>query len=323
MKVLVTGATGLVGNNVVRLLLERGIPVRVVTRGSSASQPLSDLAVEQFPGDVRDEPAIRRAMDGVTHVVHSAAVIHLGWRGLESQREVNVEGTRIVASAAREAGARLVHVSSVDALGIGTPTQPADEETPRTGKVGSTYVVTKREAEEVVQSQIAQGLQGVIVNPGFMLGPWDWKPSSGRMLQGVAGGFALLAPSGGCSACDVRDVAAGILAALRQGHTGRNYILAGHNISYLDLWQLFARVAGVRAPRARLGPLLQFAVGRGGDLVARLTGRESDVNSAALAMSSQFHYYRSERAARELGYATRPLEETVRDAWEWLRDRPR
>src|SRR5262245_39881504 len=220
MRVLVTGATGLVGNNVVRILIHQGIPVRVLARATSDPRPLEGLPVERAQGDVRDERSVREAMRDVTDVIHSAAHVHIGWSGLELQRAINVLGTRNVAEAAHTAGVRMVHVSSVDALGIGTRGRLADEDMPRVGRTACPYVITKREAEESLREVIGQGLDATIVNPGFMIGPWDWKPSSGRMLLRVGRRFAPLAPTGGCSISDVRDVSAGILAALERGRTG-------------------------------------------------------------------------------------------------------
>jgi dihydroflavonol-4-reductase len=320
MQVLVTGATGLVGNNVVRLLVQRGMAVRVLTRATSDPRPLANLAVEVAQGDVRDLDSVRQAMRDVTHVVHSAGQVHIGWSGLELQRAINVEGTRNVAEAALEANARMVHVSSVDALGLAQPGQLADESTPRIGKTQCPYVITKSEAEKTVQSVIARGLDAVVVNPGFMIGPWDWKPSSGKMLVAVGKKFSALAPIGGCSICDVRDVAAGILAALERGRPGQNYILAGHNASYLSIWQLFASVAGSRPPLMRMGPLQRIVAGYGGDLIGKLRRSELDVNSALIAMSSLHHHYSSARAEAELGYQIRPLEESAKDAWNWLKE---
>lgn len=320
MRVLVTGATGLVGNNVVRQLLERGDVVRVLTRSTSDSRPLQGLPIEFALGDIRDQRTVQQAMQGVTHLIHSAAQVHIGWSGLDLQRAINVEGTRIVADSARSAGVRMVHVSSVDALGLAADGQPADEEVPRVGKTACPYVITKREAEEALRQVIGKGLDATIVNPGFMIGPWDWKPSSGRMLLGVGRRFAPLAPTGGCSICDVRDVTAGILAALEKGRVGVNYILGGYNKSYLEIWRLFARIGGSRPAMMRMGPLQRFLIGRSGDLLGAVTRREPDVNSAAMAMSSLFHYYSSDRARAELAYRNRPLEESVCDAWSWFKE---
>lgn len=320
---LVTGATGLVGNNLVRQIVTRGQSVRVLIRTPTIPPALSDLTVEIARGDVRDQPSVNAALRGVRCVLHAAADTHIGWHHWDRQRAVNVDGTRHVAQAARAAGARMVHVSSVDALPASTDGSPVDEETADHCKVACTYVVTKREAEQAVREEIEQGLEGLIVNPGFMLGPWDWKPSSGRMLLALAKGWTPAAPGGGMSGCDVRDVAHGILNAAERGQTGRRYILAGENISYLDAWRLFAQTAGRSGPKFRWGPLVRILSGRIGDLWGTLSGNETDVNSAMLQMSQMLHYYSSDRARRELDYQTRPFAETVRDAWNWLQEHRR
>ena len=246
MTTLVTGATGLLGNNVVRLLLDRGESVRALVRESSDPRPLEGLEVETVLGDVCDATSVLRACDGADVVVHSAGFVHVGWSRQDLHRAINVEGARNVAKAASEVGARMIHVSSVDALGIGSMRKPADEGTPLAKPVPCVYVITKREAEQVVLEAVKRGLDGVIVNPGFMLGPWDWKPSSGRMLLEVAKGRALFAPRGRFSVCDVRDVAAGILAAMERAQTGRRYIMAGDSITYLKAWRLFAEVSYIK-----------------------------------------------------------------------------
>ncbi|MFO0911652.1 MAG: NAD-dependent epimerase/dehydratase family protein [Pirellulales bacterium] len=318
-RTLVTGSTGLVGNNVCRLLLERGDHVRVLARSTSDPRPLAGLEIERFEGDIRNRDEVARAVSGVERVIHCAAHIHLGWKERDFSQQVNVVGTRNVAEAARQANAKLVHVSTVDALAIGHRDRPADEEMPPVGAIPCTYVVTKRAAEEVIDAEVARGLHATIVNPGFMLGPWDWKPSSGRMVIEVARRFTPVAPSGGCSVCDVRDVAAGILSAAERGQAGRRYILAGENLTYFDLWRRIARMTGGRGPLVRLGPANGWLAGAVGDLAGQITGREPTINSAAIAMSSQYHYYSSDRARRELGYSPRPADDAIRVAWDWLR----
>lgn len=315
---LITGGTGLVGNNLVRLLLQRGLRVRTLVRGNAAGRALEGLPVETVVGDVTDAGAVRRAVDGARTVIHSAAMVHVGWRGLDTMRRVNVDGTRIVAAAARAAGARLVQVSSVNALGLTGDGSPADEDTPFGNTVECPYVVTKREAERVVLDEIDRGLDAVIVNPVFMLGPWDWKPSSGRMLLEVAAGKGLFAPPGGNDFVDVRDVAAGIIAALEKGRTGRRYILGGHGLSYLDAWRVMARVTGRMQPLGLAPrPFVRLA-GWVGDLAAVFRRREGDVNSAATTMSMLDHNFSCRRATDELGYSFRPIDDTVQDAWDWF-----
>jgi dihydroflavonol-4-reductase len=317
---LVTGATGLVGNNVVRQLLGRNVGVRVLVRPESpvGDTALAGLAVDRVAGGLGNEQELDRAVDGVSCVIHSAAFVHCGWRHAAEMREVNVEGTRRLARAARRAGARMVHVSSVDAIGLRADGQPADEETTPGGMPECPYVVTKREAEAALRGEIDRGLDATIVNPVYMLGPWDWKPSSGRMLLEVGAGKGLFAPPGGNDFVDVRDVAAGILAAAERGQTGRRYILGGHGLSYIEAWRVMARVTGRMQP---LGiaprPFVRLA-GRVGDLMAVFRAREPDVNSAATTMSMLEHNFSCQRAREELGYQFRPLEDTVQDAWDWF-----
>jgi dihydroflavonol-4-reductase len=317
---LVTGSTGLVGNNVVRQLLARNLRVRAIVRSTSAvgDKALAGLAVERVTGGLEDEAALERALAGVSCVVHSAAFVHCGWRYAGEMREVNVEGTRRIARAARRAGVRLVHVSSVDAIGLRPDGEPADEETPPGVMPECPYVVTKRDAEKAVLEEVDRGLDAVIVNPVYMLGPWDWRPSSGRMLLEVAAGKGLFAPPGGNDFVDVRDVAGGVLAAIERGRTGRRYILGGHGMSYLDAWRVMARVTGRMQP---LGfaprPFVRLA-GWVGDLAAVVRGREGDVNSAATTMSLLDHNFSCRRAQDELGYSFRPIEDTVQDAWDWF-----
>lgn len=318
--VLVTGATGLVGNNVTRLLLDRGVPVRVLVRDRSREhlRCLEGLDVDVAWGDVTDEASLARAMAGITAVVHAAGCVLLGWRNAALHEAVNHQGARNVARAARQAGARMLMVSTVNALGVGSRQQPGDEEQVAGPNIPCPYVLSKQAGDRAVRDELDHGLDAVTVHPGLMFGPWDWKPSSGRMLLQVARRFTPLAPTGGCSVCDVRDVAAAIITALFQAPTGREFILAGPNMTYLKLWQLIADIAGGSRPFCRSGPIVRIVVGRAGDAWGWVTGKEPDVNSAAVRMSDRYHYFSSARAQRELDYVTRPVEESLRDAWQWL-----
>jgi dihydroflavonol-4-reductase len=317
---LVTGATGLVGNNVVRLLLSRGEAVRVLARGTTDRRPLAGLNVDVYAGDVRDEAAVRQACRGTTTVIHCAAHVNVGWAQPELYEEINVGGTRNVAIACREFAARMIHISSTDVFGRCSLKHPTDEDTPFAAGLQVPYVVTKRAAEGVVDDEISQGLDAVVVNPAFMLGPWDWKPSSGRLLLAVARGATVFAPRGWLSLCDVRDVATGILAARDGGATGRRYLLAGKTMEWIEACRIFADICGVRRPLMRAGPLMQMIAGRVGNVVGRVTGHEPEVNSAAVDLGRLPKNYSSVRAQRELGYYQRPVKETARDAWQWFQE---
>ena len=316
MKYLVTGATGLIGNNLVRHLLAAGEAVRVLSR-SACSESLLGLDVEFLQGDVRDLASVEAAVRGTDCVIHAAAHVQVGWTQSELHRQINVEGTRLVAEAALRHRARLVHISTINTLGLGLLENPADEESGLPGLVPCHYVTSKKHAEEAVQLAATRGLDTVIIHPGFCLGPWDWKPSSGRMLLAVNRG-TMVAPSGATNVSDVRDVCAGVAAAAKLAPAGRRYILGGHNLTYLDAWQVFARVGGHAGPRFRVGPIARWLGSVGSDVWTHCTGEEGEINSASIGIGSQQTCFSSGRAVRELGYQIRPLEETVADAWDWF-----
>jgi dihydroflavonol-4-reductase len=320
--IFVTGGTGLVGNCVIRELLAREFPVRALCRKGSSRKCFEGLELEIVEGDLNDVQVLRQSIAGCAAVIHAAALIHIGWTRLNESRQVNVEGTRHVVAACLEHHARLVYVSTVDTLPAATSAAAPIDEASTSGvpKTPCSYVISKSEAERVVRAAVVdQGLDAVIVHPGFMLAPYDWKPSSGRMMLQVNQTPFALAPSGGCSLCDTRDVAHAIVNAIERGRTGHSYILAGENISYRDLWMCMRTTAG-RSPRVRCFPhLLNFVAKVLNRVNPLLPVRENDINGAAIAMGQMYHYYSSAKAERELEYTRRPISQTLADAWDWLR----
>lgn len=320
--IFVTGGTGLVGNCVIRELLARGLPVRALCRKGSSRKCFEGLALEIVEGDLNEVQVLRQSIAGCTAVIHAAALIHIGWTRLDESRQVNVEGTRNVVAACIDHHARLIYISTVDTLPAATSAEAPIDEASVSGlpKTPCSYVISKCEAERVVREAIVhQGLDAVIIHPGFMLAPFDWKPSSGRMMLQVNQTPFAFAPSGGCSLCDTRDVAHAIVNAIEQGQTGHSYILAGENISYRELWTRMLKTSG-RSTRVLCAPHMLNFVGKLFDFVnSVLPIREHDINGAAIAMGQLYHYYNSAKAQRELGYTRRPISQTLADAWDWLR----
>jgi dihydroflavonol-4-reductase len=324
MKVFLTGITGLLGNNIARALSIRGDDLLALVRGNPSSEVLEGIRVEIVQGDLDSKQAIEDAIASCDVVIHSAALIHLGWKRMEESMRVNRDGTMVVADAALKYGKRMVHVGTVNTMALATEGVPSDEETVITkinSQVPCAYVASKIASVEVVNERVAKGLDAVFVHPGFMLGPYDWKPSSGRMLLELGRGYKPIWPVGGCSVCDVRDVAAGVIAALDQGVTGRHYVLAGENMTYKNLWSAMATRMGKARPVLPVGTLLRAVASAAGDFSTSLTGNETDINSAGVKMSSQFHWHSSDRARAELGYINRDVNETLDDAAAWIKQR--
>ena len=336
MRVLTTGGTGLLGNTLIRTLhkagdhavaLVRSEPPRELFEGLDVSLVYSELVPSgsDLEDSDADSDAIDDAISDCDAVIHSAAMIHLGWRKMDESHRVNQVGTQRIVDACLRHGKKLALVGTVNTLAVGSRQTIADEDTPidhAGGQIPCAYVVSKRASVTVVQQAVAKGLDAVILHPGFMLGPWDWKPSSGRMMLEVGNGWKPIAPSGGCSLCDSRDVADAILSALKKDtRPGREYILAGHNWTYLKLWTEMAKRMGTKKPLRAAGPGMEFLAGAVGDLWTKLSGREPDFNSAGVAMSGQYHWYTSRRAIDELGYQIRDAEQTLDDASEWIHSR--
>jgi dihydroflavonol-4-reductase len=212
----------------------------------------------------------------------------------------------------------MVHVSTVDTLAHAVDRRPVTEGQRQPANPACSYVVSKLEAEDGIQALVSRGLDAVIVHPGFMVGPFDWKPSSGQMMLSIARGLGWLAPGGGCSIVDVRAVASGVWAAAQSGRSGDHYILAGHNLTYWEIWQEMARITGVRGPRAQLPVWLAELVGGMGDLSAKFRKHEPLVNSASTAMGQLFHWYSSAKAQSTLGYEIPPWQPALQDAWDWF-----
>ena len=324
MKILLTGATGFLGNNLLRRLIELGHELTVIVRTSSDLRSLDGLAVERVYGDLSASPIVndlplKQLVSTVDIVIHSAAMIQLGWKKLEVSLAVNRDATSDLAAACLANHKRMIHVSTVDALAAAAyPEQTCNESNLDPLKSECTYSRSKRAGDDAFLKCVQEGLDGVIVHPGFMLGPYDWKPSSGEMILAIAKQRIPFAPGGGFSVTDVRDVCDGIVSAITHARAGERYILAGENMTYFDLWCRIARIVGGKPPFRPMKNWLAKTVGFAGDCWTRLSGKETNVNSAALQMGQMFHYYTSEKAESELGYRIGSVEDAISDAWNWF-----
>jgi len=323
MRVFVTGGTGLLGNTILRQLTDAGHESSALVRQPPEAAVFDGVETEFVRGDLLDQDLIETAVQDCDAVIHAAGLIHIGWQRLDESMRVNAEGTQVMVDACLRNHKKLIHIGTVNTMAVGSFERPADETTALTnggGQVLCSYVLSKRAGVEEVKRGVAQGLKAVILCPGFMLGPWDWKPSSGRMMIALSQGWKAIAPKGGCSVCDVRDVAAATITSVEKDlPSGREFILAGENMTYKELWTEMAQRFSKPAPLMRAGPLQRWIAGVAGDAIARFTA-EPDFNSAGMKMSTQFHWYDSTRAREELGYRPRPIDQSLDEAAQWLKD---
>jgi dihydroflavonol-4-reductase len=320
---LVTGATGFVGSAVARVLAARGHTLRLLARPASDRRNLAGVEAELVTGDLTDPDSLARAAAGCRYVVHVAADYRIWVPDPDAMLRANVAGTQAMMRAAQAAGAeRIVHCSSVAALGQRPDGTPADETTPvyRDAIVGA-YKRSKYEAEQAVLAMLRDhGLPAGIVNPAAPVGPRDIKPTpTGRMIRDAANGRIPAYVDTGLNVVHVDDVAEGHALALERGRIGERYILGGENLPLRDLLALVAEVAGRQPPRIALpiAPLVPIAAAM--ELLARYTRIEPLVTRDHLKMARKRMFFTSAKAEAELGYRPRPVRRAVEDAVAWFR----
>jgi dihydroflavonol-4-reductase len=323
VNVLVTGATGFVGGNVVRELLADGHRVRVLARPGSDRRALEGCSVEIAEGDLLDPASLRAAVAGAHHVYHVAADYRLWAPDLRVLYRANVDGTRHLLAAASEAGAeRIIYTSTVGAVGIPKDGTPGDETTPVSlaDMVGA-YKASKFLAERVADEWAARGAPVVIVNPSTPIGPWDVKPTpTGQMIVDFLNGKMIGSVDTGLNVVHVRDVARGHILAARSGRLGERYILGHRNLSLLEIFRTLSTLTGVPAPRFRVPYAVAWTAAAAMEGVSRITRRPPAVPLTAVRMARKRMYFSADKAVRELGLPQTPAETALRDAVAWFID---
>lgn len=322
LKILVTGATGLLGVNLVKRLVNDNHSVRILTRLKSPVWPFDGLEVERFIGDIVDGRSVRLAAEGCDVVFHAAGFVSFTPFLRHRAYSINVTGTRHVIEACQGARVRrLVHVSSIAAIGYGQNREVVDETVPwNFDTLKDPYHDTKREAElSVISAAQNSDLDAVVVNPGYLLGPWDIKPSSGRLILVAASGWLWIYPTGGISVVHVGDVVEGMIQALRRGRAGERYALSGENITYKELFTKIARMAKVRSPFLPFSKVATLPLGLLGDQLGKMWPKAfSDINTPVLSSGHIHHYISSQKAQDELGYTFRPVSSAISEAYQWF-----
>ena len=324
VSVLVTGGTGFVGAHLVRALLRRGDrPVRCLVRQGSDRSNLDDLDVEIVEGELRRPASLEAACRGCSEVYHCAADYRLFAHRPADIHASNVDGTRNLLRAAASAGARrIVHTSSVGALGLEPDGRPATETTPVTEQsmIGH-YKRSKFLAERVALEEAANGAPVVVVNPSTPMGELDIKPTpTGRIIVDFLNGRLPAFVDTGLNVIDVRDVARGHLLAAERGRIGEKYILGNRNVTLAELLGLLADISGVRPPRLQLPWWLPVGVAAAATGWAKLTGGEPRVALESARMARRRMFFDAGKAVRELGLPQSPVEEALERAVRWFED---
>ncbi|MDM9384804.1 NAD-dependent epimerase/dehydratase family protein [Chlorogloeopsis sp. ULAP01] len=320
MRVFVTGGTGFIGANLVRLLLQEGYTVRALVRPSSRLDNLQGLNVEFIQGDLND-PDLWQQVLGCQYLFHVAAHYSLWQKDKDLLIRHNVLGTHNILAAAQKAGIeRTVYTSSVAAIGVGAAGTAVDEtyQSPLEKLVGN-YKKSKFLAEQEAMQAARAGQDVVVVNPTSPIGPWDIKPTpTGDIILRFLRRQMPFYMDTGLNFIDVRDVAKGHLLALQKGKPGERYILGNQNLTLKQLLDQLAEITGLSAPQRAIPAWLPQSVAWVDEKILTLLGKSPSVPLDGVRMATQTMYYDASKAVRELGLPQSPLSVALKDAVDWF-----
>ncbi len=319
MKVFVTGGTGFIGANLIRLLLQKGYEVRALFRPESNLENLKNLDIEKVEGCLTDSN-LYQSLKGCQVLFHCAAHYSLWQKDKPLLEQYNILGTRNILAAARQAGIeRTIYTSSVAAIGV-KPGVAVNEiyQSPVENLVGH-YKKSKYWAEQEAHQAVKLGQDIVIVNPSTPIGPWDIKPTpTGDLILRFLRRKMPAYVNTGLNFIDVRDVALGHLLALEKGKTGERYILGHQNLTLKEFLDLLSKITGLPAPKKTLPIWLPLSVAWVDEMILANLGKTPSIPLDGVKMSRQPMYYNASKAVQELGLPQSSIQTALQDAVNWF-----
>lgn len=333
---LITGGTGIVGTHVlleravagaaVKALYRRNSDRSIVDRVFHHYRPDADALLERIhwvEGDLHSIDALEEAMTGVQHVYHAAAMVSFDPRDAREMHRVNVEGTANVVNAALATGVqRICHVSSIAAIGEGTGDEERHEGMVRESDDRiSAYALSKYEAEMEIHRGIAEGVEGVMVNPGLILGPGRSGRSSMTLIDRLRKGTRYH-PPGANAFVDVRDVAELMVQVMHKAPSGGRYILVGENMSYARMFAEAATTFRNASPSHRLAPWMLELAWRVEKARTWITRTKPFVTRDTVQSALAERRYSNAASITLTGHAYRTVNEALTNVAAFLEGRP-
>jgi len=320
MKVLVTGANGLLGHNVVLELEKRLCEIQIIVRSTDKIYFDTD-DIEIFKANFTDHHTLKQAAHGCDAIIHIAAVTATDLLHYEDYSKVNVDGAAQIIKVADELNiSKLIFVSTANTVGFGTENIPADENAAiQYPFTESLYARSKAQAEKLfVQASLLPHRHVIIINPTFMIGAYDTKPSSGKLMLMGYKKRLLFIPKGGKSFVPVTDVAAAVCNALTLGNNGERYLASGANLSFKDFYILQKQLGGYKQCLIEVPDFILLGVGKIGDLIRKL-GLKTEVCSMNIRQLLIREYYKNQKAQTELLMPDTKIRPAILEAITWFR----
>lgn len=322
-KVLITGANGFLGSNLTREMYRLGYEIKIMVRPTADLKAIADIPCEIFTGRLDDAAQVMQAVEGCKVVVHAGCITDQWGVSFEEYEKVNFTGTQhVVRACLHHQVEKLIYVSTANTIGPGSRQQPGTE---LNGfslfNANSGYINSKYLAQQYVLEQVERAaLPAVVVNPTFMIGPNDVKPSSGKLLLYGVGKRILFHPPGGKNFVHIQDVCRGIINAIDKGKTGDCYLLAGQNLSYREFFRLVDDAQHRKTLLIKIPPLVLKIAGMAGSVLAKLSGRSTRLNYTSAYLLCLQNYYTGRKSERELQLRYTPIKTAVHEAFSWFRE---
>jgi dihydroflavonol-4-reductase len=324
--ILVTGATGFLGYHVAKRLNQIGIRPRVLERPGSTLDVLQGLDVERCAGHLDDPAAVRSACAGADTLLHLAFKVSVGGgpAAVEEMQRINVEGTRVLLQAAAASGVqRAVVTGSALAVGVNRQPVPLDESANwSVHGLDLPYAQLRRQVELDALAHATPQFAVMTVCPAFTFGPDDPSGApANKLLQALMAGKMPVRLAIGFGCLDVRDFANGMVLAGERGRSGQRYLLSGENVTGNQLMEQVAQITGVRPPRFTAPAFLVNTLVGVVELVSKMRRKPPPITRDVLQILGRYAWYDTSKSRTELGWAPRPLQETLTDTIAWLRGR--
>lgn len=324
MEILVTGPDGVLGSNLVRELLARNYTVSVLLEHGKDPITLKDLPITKYHGNILDPSVLNDAFQNKKIVFHCAAATSVFPAKNEIVNKVNIEGTQNVIDAALKHNLeRVIYVGTANSFGYGsTHEEPGHEKNPyKSAKYGLDYMDSKYKAQQLILKAVKeQGLPALIVNPTFMIGPYDSRPSSGAMVLAIHSGKVPGYTTGGKNYVAVKDVATAMANAITMGRIGECYIAGNVNLGYKEAFDLIAKTINAKAPTRKLSSFAVILYGAANSFFARIFKYYPAVTKELATISTENHFYSVEKARKELLLPQTPLEIAVQECFDWFKE---